>query len=457
MLSHQKPTIAIVGGGLAGLTLSIGLTRKGIPHTIYESAAKFAEIGAGIALGPNSITALELIDPRIKDVLKKCVSYNEGLDGQGEGVGADEWLDIRIGEEQDFNSIITTIRHTGSDKPGRACVHRAKFLEGLIDLIPPSTAVFGKSLTSITEVPSTGKLSLSFADGTSATADAIIACDGIKSVARQNYVLTGPIDQKISRPVFTNDVAYRGMFPRDRFSQIVDGAISTGKGNLFCGPSSYVVMYPVEKGAMMNVVAIKNISSQKSQATSSQRETNWVQNVTQETMLEDFEGWGAPIKALLKNIESPQRWALYDHLPASTFVKGRVALMGDAAHATTPHQGQGAGMAFEDSLVLSNILGQVLNEAPTQESEVQETVHMNKCIESCLQAYDEVRRLRTQKVTATSREMGEIIGFAGKGIGRDLGKLKANLDVRMNWIWDVDLPGEITRGVVIARKLNSSV
>jgi salicylate hydroxylase len=98
MLSQQKPSIAIVGGGLAGLTLSIGLARRGLPHTIYESASKFAEIGAGIALGPNSITALELIDPRITDVLKQCVSYNEGLNGQGEGVGADEWLDIRIGE-----------------------------------------------------------------------------------------------------------------------------------------------------------------------------------------------------------------------------------------------------------------------------------------------------------------------------------------------------------------------
>src|SRR5687768_7613121 len=101
MASGQKPSIAIVGGGLAGLTLSIGLARHGIPHKIYESASAFAEIGAGIALGPNSITALELIDPRIKDVLHRCVSYNEGLDAQGEGEGRDEWLDIRVGEEEE--------------------------------------------------------------------------------------------------------------------------------------------------------------------------------------------------------------------------------------------------------------------------------------------------------------------------------------------------------------------
>lgn len=99
MSSPQKAPIAIIGGGLGGLTLSIGLTYHGIHHKIYESAAAFAEIGAGIALGPNSITALELIDPRIKEVLDRCVSYNEGLDAQGQGLGKEEWLDIRIGTE----------------------------------------------------------------------------------------------------------------------------------------------------------------------------------------------------------------------------------------------------------------------------------------------------------------------------------------------------------------------
>ncbi len=99
MAFQDKPSIAIVGGGLAGLTLSIGLSRHGIPHKIYESASKFAEIGAGIALGPNSIDALELIDPRIKDALRKCVTYNVGVDENGEGRGKEEWLDVRVGDD----------------------------------------------------------------------------------------------------------------------------------------------------------------------------------------------------------------------------------------------------------------------------------------------------------------------------------------------------------------------
>jgi salicylate hydroxylase len=77
---------------------------------------------------------------------------------------------------------------------------------------------------------------------------------------------------------------------------------------------------------------------------------------------------------------------------------------------------------------------------------------MNVRIESCLRAYDAVRRPRTQKLTRTSREMGEVIGFSGEGIGKDLAKIKANLNERMNWIWDVDLQGEVSRGVEIAKE-----
>jgi salicylate hydroxylase len=102
MARHEIPSIAIVGGGLGGLTLSIGLTRHGIPHKIYESASAFSEIGAGVSLGANSITALELLDPRTKEGLERCITYDEGLDAEGEGQGREDWKDVRIGEEQEY-------------------------------------------------------------------------------------------------------------------------------------------------------------------------------------------------------------------------------------------------------------------------------------------------------------------------------------------------------------------
>ncbi len=86
-------TIAIIGGGLAGLTLSIGLTRAGIPHKIYESAKCFSEIGAGICMGPNAVTALTLVDPRLRECYNRCATYNESEDQR------DTWFNFRYGME----------------------------------------------------------------------------------------------------------------------------------------------------------------------------------------------------------------------------------------------------------------------------------------------------------------------------------------------------------------------
>ena len=74
---HPPFTIGIIGGGLAGLTLSIALTHHGVSHKIYEAAKAFSEIGAGIAMGPNSVLALSLIDPRLRECFMRCATYNE--------------------------------------------------------------------------------------------------------------------------------------------------------------------------------------------------------------------------------------------------------------------------------------------------------------------------------------------------------------------------------------------
>lgn len=195
-------------------------------------------------------------------------------------------------------------------------MHRARFLDELIKLIPPSTALFNKSLAAILKNPETGVLTLKFVDGETATASAIIACDGIKSVARQQYVLAGVEDKSILRPAFANEFAYRGIFSLAQFTELTGGAIDAGKMSLFCGPDSYVVMYSVDKENSMNVVAIKQIPPSGSVADLS--ESNWVQPVSKEIMLADFDAWGSPVKALLSNISNPQRWMMHDHHAAPT-------------------------------------------------------------------------------------------------------------------------------------------
>ncbi|KAI1612438.1 hypothetical protein EDD36DRAFT_236733 [Exophiala viscosa] len=464
IMADSKPSspapIAIIGGGLAGLTLSIGLSHNNIPHQIYESAGAFAEIGAGIALGPNSVKALQLLDPAINDGFKKCVTYNDGVEtdefGSSLGPKSAEWLDMRIGMRDGFNDLITTVTHKGSSIPGRACFHRARFLDELLKLIPPSTAQFGKALRSIKPAEDQEEnLVLHFADSTTATASAVIACDGIKSVVRRSLLEEYPGHPAL-RPQSTGEFAYRAMFTKERFVSLTKGRLSPGKGTLFCGDHGYIVMYPVEKGAFMNMVAIKheprpsesNANHSQYFTPSVKEEANWVQPVTTETVIADFANWGEPIQALLSEIQRPERWALFDHLPAPTYVKGKVVIMGDAAHASTPHQGQGAGMAFEDSFVLSGVLGKVLG--PSREGAEASASTVNAKIEACFRAYDAVRRPRTQKLCKTSREMGEMIEYVAPEFGDDLAKIKDNLDQRMDWIWDVDLPAEVQRAIDIA-------
>lgn len=129
-------------------------------------------------------------------------------------------------------------------------------------------------------------------------------------------------------------------------------------------------------------------------------------------------------------MEKPDVWALFDHPPAPTYFKGRLALLGDAAHASTPHQGAGAGQAVEDAFILSNLLGQVKSV---------------EGIEKAFHAYDAVRRPRSQKVVATSRDAVKIYEFEDEKLGIDLEIIKRTLEMRYDWIWDEDLPQQLKK------------
>ena len=129
-------------------------------------------------------------------------------------------------------------------------------------------------------------------------------------------------------------------------------------------------------------------------------------------------------------------WSLWDHPPAPYYAKGRVCMMGDAAHASTPFQGSGAGQAIEDALVLANLLGQV---------------EVTDQIETAFAAFDSVRRFRSQEVVRTSREAGEILSLHFEGIGDDVEKIRENYEKRMNWIWYEDLEAQTARAISLMK------
>lgn len=140
----------------------------------------------------------------------------------------------------------------------------------------------------------------------------------------------------------------------------------------------------------------------------------------------DFAEWGPHVQKIVGAMQKPDVWALFMHPPCNTYTKGRVCLTGDAAHATTPHQGAGAGMCIEDSYILANLI----KEANTVAD-----------LERAFQAFDAVRRERTQKNVTTSKEGGMLYDF--ELLGDDLDRIQENFLSRMGWIWQVDLEGQL--------------
>lgn len=143
-------------------------------------------------------------------------------------------------------------------------------------------------------------------------------------------------------------------------------------------------------------------------------------------MLRDYEHWGPKVRTLMANVQSPDIWALFNHPPASTYycMDPLVCLVGDAAHASTPHQGAGAGMCVEDAYILSQLLSKCRS---TQD------------LRTAFEAYDAVRRPRSQELVKTSREAGQLWDFEGEGIGDNLQALETNATTRMSWIWDHEI------------------
>lgn len=195
----QKPvSIAIVGGGIGGIALTIGLLRyvssehyqrlpgsryidsltmdsRGIDVQVYEARGAHAEVGAGICFGPNSIRAMALIDPAIR-ILFDGLATKNGTPGEEE-----MFIQFRSG----FGDLeeIVKIKTADERKTGLSSVHRAEFLNAMAKLVPDNIIHFAKRLKNIMEGES--GLTLVFEDESIAIADAVIGCDGIKSRVRQ--------------------------------------------------------------------------------------------------------------------------------------------------------------------------------------------------------------------------------------------------------------------------------
>jgi salicylate hydroxylase len=143
-------------------------------------------------------------------------------------------------------------------------------------------------------------------------------------------------------------------------------------------------------------------------------------------MYKDYEGWSETVKSILDMMKKTDIWALFKHPPAETYFRGRACLLGDAAHASTPHLGAGAGMAIEDAFILSTLLGQV-NDVDS--------------IDKAFRAYDLTRRPRTQRLVEASSQQGRLYDL--ELVGDDPSAVAKELATRARWVWEHDHKREL--------------
>ncbi|GAB1737471.1 hypothetical protein NU219Hw_g1610t1 [Hortaea werneckii] len=404
--------IAIVGGGLCGLSLAIALKARAIPFRIYETRSSFTELGAGINIGPNTLRTFQLIDPSLYQALEKIWCRNPP--GQ-----QDVWMQIRLGApsgEYDDAHLITELM---APPTGNVTVQRNALLQILAERAGQENAVFDKKFMNYR--CDGGGVILSFADGTEERASAVIACDGIHSAVRQ--AMLDPKDPA-AYPQYAGVGVYRGMVATEDLSVAI-GPQMARTSQLFLGPGAYVIMYPVDYGKKVNI----GLWPWRKRPWEDKQ--NWTQLTQRQPMLEQFEAWGETIHKIMDLMNDPPFFATHYHsIHPTSYHDMRACLIGDAAHAMTPHQGAGAGQAMEDAFVMAEVLECVDREHPTSQQ-----------IAAAFAAYEAVRRPRAEKVLETSQAaMSFWTGFYERPLSSErLQQFVEDANQRFHWIWHHDI------------------
>ncbi|KXT00024.1 hypothetical protein AC578_4845 [Pseudocercospora eumusae] len=372
--------VAIVGGGIVGATLAAGLLHRNIKFTIFEQARQIGEIGVGIGFTANTVRCMQKMNPEIVTCLRDAGAVPND---------AFRYLDGYTQLDPSDSTIQEPLYMLDAGPMGWETVRRDLFLMQLVKRLPPDRIQLNKRLVHVERDGAGGKVALSFADGSTYSADALISCDGLKSMTRK-LLLGG--DDPASYPQYTHKAAYRTLLPKSKVEEAV-GEYKASKLHFHLGPGAHVLHYPVNSTTIGAAVYVHDPN-------------DWplgspltAQGV-REDVLEAVKGWSEPIQRLVALFpEKLEKWALFDmyEYPLRQYNWGRVALAGDAAHASSPHHGAGASFGIEDGLVLCTLL---------EEASVAVTagqIHRHKALELAFQTYDEIRRTRTQWLVNSAR------------------------------------------------------
>jgi salicylate hydroxylase len=346
--------VAVVGGGIGGLSAALFLKRAGVRDVaVFEQSAELREIGAGIQVAPNAVRLLRRLG--LADALAEVSVRLEG------GWEFRRWEDGRVLFSQPLGDA--SERMFGEPY---YTVHRRHLLDLLHDALPGEWIHLGHRCAGVTDEGD--ELELTFENGATARADAVIGADGIHSVVHDAIL---PPESA----TFSGLSAYRALVPAAQAPDIARRPVTT----LWLGPDRHLVHYPVSAGDEINIVSCNPAGDFA--------EESWTADGRVEDLAAEYEGWDECVQRLIAAVTETKQYAFYDREPLKHWTHGRVALLGDAAHPMMPFFAQGASQAIEDGAVLAGCLRDGARATVAQ----------------ALARYEELRRERASKVQAISR------------------------------------------------------
>jgi 2-polyprenyl-6-methoxyphenol hydroxylase-like FAD-dependent oxidoreductase len=388
MNANGRRPVLIVGGGIAGLGTALALSRKGVPSHVIEQAPEFKEIGAGIQLGPNVFRMFEYLG--LTEEMNKWAVFPEGL----------EFRDSMTGE----TFVFLPIDHRFYEKYNApyAVIHRADLLEvihqacrksNLIRLTPSQKVVgFEQDDSGVTARTESGE---------SFRGAALIGCDGLWSTIRGLLIGDG-------KPVVSGHIAYRAVIPTPEWPK----EYRINRMILWGGEKTHLVHYPLRRGELFNLVVVFH---------SNRYEEGWDTYGDPTELHERFADKCEPVRKLLKKVNAWKMWVLCDRPPIKDWSKGRVTLVGDAAHPMLQYLAQGANMALEDAVCLAD-----------------QVVAHGGDYAAAFQKYQALRYLRTARVQLMARVFGQI--YHAEGVLRELrnqvlSEWTAQGSLDMSWLY----------------------
>jgi salicylate hydroxylase len=318
-MTSLEADVLVAGGGIGGVATALAIARTGRTVQVAERAPVFAEIGAGLQIGPNATRALDRLGV-LDAVLTHAVRPARGV-----------FLDAVSGEQ--LTSIDFGAPFVGHYGYPYLVTHRRDLLDALLEAARDEDRL---QLTTDRAVESIDQaddhVEVSFVDGSSGRYGIVVGADGLRSTVRR------AIDD--TEPVFHGHFAFRGTAPTAAVADFVDCEDIA----LWIGPGLHLMQYPIRGGELYNQVAVID----------SERWARGLDGVGGRDELEErFAGMAHPVRRSISFIDSQQGTPVADRDPASSWSNGRVVLMGDAAHAMLQYLGQGACQALEDGLALA--------------------------------------------------------------------------------------------------------